>query len=119
MHDQPGWQMHNGCAIVFLVFIMCLVNRGHVNYMPAGYYDDEGDDNEEPVVSFTFNGPDYYSAVNDGVTLTSIFQVFVVSAVEFLLLKSLAVLDAKFSNVEVTIIFVLLVYFVKFSFILF
>jgi len=44
-----------------------------VNSIPAGYYDDDGDDYDD-LVSFTFTGPDYQSALN-GVTLSSIFQV--------------------------------------------
>jgi len=42
-----------------------------VGYVPAGYYDDDDD----PIVSFTFTEPDYTSALSEGVSINSIFQV--------------------------------------------
>jgi len=41
--------------------------------IPAGYYEDDGDDWDD-LVSFTFTGPDNQSELH-GVSLSSIFQV--------------------------------------------
>lgn len=47
-----------------------------VNSVPAGLSDDDDNGGDEPnLVSFSFTAPDYNSALSEGVTINSIFQV--------------------------------------------
>jgi len=62
------------CCMYCDAIISTYVDTVVVNSVPAGYYEDDGDDFDD-LVSFTFTGPDYHSTVNDGFTLSSIFQV--------------------------------------------
>ena len=52
---------------------MCITDTCIVVYsIPAGMEDDGFDSD---LVSFTFTGPEYNAALNEGITVNSIFQV--------------------------------------------